>query len=187
MKILSQNRQQVINLEQTYKLQIENNGQMPQITASSCTGIKSCLGIYLPKEAENVLNEIMACKEEVYHMPLSERYSAGRTLSERDINAITENFEVSKHCIQRMNERGFFDNSAPQKDVKSSVKESVLKNVLAFWNEDGTASIAVDANHYFVVQFVYTPVKRYVFLTYNDASNNGYNVFEKKRFAQGGR
>lgn len=187
MKIISQNRQQVINLEQTYKLQIEDNGRMPQITASSCTGIKSCLGIYLPKEAENILKEIVMCQEDTYTMPVSERYSAGRTLSERDINAITENFEVSKHCIQRMNERGFFTEGVPQKDVKSSVKASVINNVLAFWNEDGTASIATDAHHYFVVQFVYTPVKRYVFLTYNEASSNGYNVFEKKRIAQGGK
>lgn len=184
MKILSQNKQQIINFEQTYKLFIESNeSKLPQITAINPQGIKACLGMYQPKEAETILSEIFNCSDSTFVMPRSQRYSRGHTLTDNDIDAIINNFSISKHAAQRMVERRLFD-SLP-KDIHNQVKRYILNNCLAFWNEDGTANIAIDVNHYFVIQYSYTK-SAYVVITYNETSENGYNIFDKRDMAVAG-
>lgn len=183
MKILSQNKQQIINFNQTYKLYIEsNNKKMPQITAESPQGVKACLGIYMPKEADMIIEELLACTAPFFKMPRSQRYSGGRVLSDSDLEAIMNNFTISKYAMQRMVQRGLFDETPSTADLHNEVKRYLKNNVLAFWNEDGTANIAVDAYHYFVVQYTYNP-KGYTILTYSDVSENGYNVFDKRKIA----
>lgn len=184
MKILSQNKQQIINFEQIFKLFIENNeSRLPQITAINPQGIKACLGMYQPKEAETVLSEIFNCSDSTFVMPRSQRYSKGHTLTDNDIDAIVNNFTISRHAAQRMVERGLFD-TVP-KDIHNQVRRYISNNCLAFWNEDGTANIAVDIDHYFVIQYSYTK-NSYVVLTYNTTSENGYNIFDKREMASAG-
>lgn len=185
MKVLSQNKQQIINLDQAFKVSIETKADKPPtIVATNANGVKSMLGMYLPREIDNVFEELLSSKEEIFKMPRSERYSAGRQLSAADIRTILNNLYISNHAAQRMVERGLFDSHPTSEQLNSDVRYYIENNVLSFWNEDGTASIAVDKNHYFVVQLVYTPVKQFVVLTYNETSVNGYTVFDKQKIAK---
>lgn len=185
MKVLSQNKQQIINLEQAFKVSIETKADKPPtIVATNANGLKSMLGMYLPREVDSVFEELLSSKEEVFKMPRSERYSAGRPLTTGDLRTILNHLHISNHAAQRMVERGFYDSFPTSDQLNSDVRYYIENNVLSFWNEDGTASIAVDNSHYFVVQLVYTPIKQFVVLTYNDVSENGYTVFDKQKIAR---
>lgn len=179
MKILSQNRQQIVNLEQTYKLTIECGDHYPRIVAVSETGIKSVLGIYLPNEAQQILEQIIASKEEIFKMPKSRRYFGGVPVTETNIKDIAENFVPSKHSLDRMVERGLFSKIPPKDELMDTLKRYIINNISAFWSNDNSAYIAVDTKHYFVVQYVYT-MKQYSILTYIEISN-GKTVFDMKK------
>lgn len=184
MKILSQNKMQIINSDQTLRIGIdETEGKMAQISAVNASGQRFCLGIYLSKEAYQVLDEIFRCTDSTFVMPRSQRYSGGRVLSPGDIRQILGNFRCSKHAIERMKERDLISQNETSIDtINRIVSEHIQNSCLAFWNEDGTAAIAVDATHYFVVKFDYK-IKGYHVLTYMDSSENGFNVFDKQRLA----
>lgn len=180
MKVLSQNKQKLVNLDNTFSVVIDSgeDNSYPKIIAISNMGVKQVLGIYMPNEVQSVLEELLSSTDGVFNMPQSIRFSCGNPLSESNIIRISENFSPSKHSIDRMLERGLLDKIPPKEELMSMLKNYILNSQLSFWNNDGTCCIAVDNTHYFVVQYVYT-LKTYSILTYIQCSNGTVKDYQK--------
>lgn len=185
MKILTQNKRSVILSDNTLKIVIEREeNQAPKIMAYHDNGSKSLLGVYMPREAERVLEAIALSTGPLFKMPLSERYSGGHSLSKTDINKITKNLIVSDHAKCRMAERGLVDLAESKhmshEDFKKVAVNAINKNVCAFWGNDAQAIIAVDANHYFVIKYDYdTSSNGYIILSYIEEKTK--NIFDIKK------
>lgn len=183
MKILTQNKQTLINSEMAFRISIEGEGKKSKIVCVNNSGESKILGFYSNREVSKVFSELIACQSDVYVMPRSEIHSGGRLLSETELSAICSNLNICKHAVERMLERGFLEKVPKKETLTQMLVENFKNNYLCFWNDDASVTIALDENHYFVVKYQYTPYNCYVVMTYCAESINGVTVSEKRKKA----
>lgn len=184
MKVLTQNKQAVINIDNSFCLEIEpGTTAYPQIVAVSSFGLKKVLGLYLPNEIEGILEELLSSSSDIFKMPKSRRFNGGNPLSQRDLDSIAKNFVPSKHSIERMLERGLFEKIPPKEELTSQLRDLIKNSFCAFFNDDNAMCVCVDNTHYFVVQYVCT-LKKYNILTYIECSNGTVRDYKKSLLAK---
>ena len=98
------------------------------------------------------------------------RLNKGQKLEKWELEEIANNFSLSYHARQRLEERG--------KEI--DVKNLILNSCLAYYNTDGTINIAKDKYFYLVVAI---KTDGYTVVTYKEKSHNGITIFEKRALA----
>lgn len=89
-----------------------------------------------------------------------------RLISRKKIEHIAHNYILSKHAKERL----------LQRCKKFNVKQMILNSPFWWRNTDGLINIATDPYHYFVVGEV---DNKFIIVTYQGKSINGYTVLDK--------
>ena len=121
-----------------------------------------------------------------FEMPISSRFSNGHPLTSNDVERITAKLTVTGHAKSRMIERGLFSADMPSSKIKEAVIQYIKNSFCSFYNTDGSCTIGIDNNHYFIIDYDYL-AGGYSVRTYAEKSANGYTVTDKQRLARGER
>lgn len=97
----------------------------------------------------------------------------GELVLKEDLRHIADNYILTKHAKQKILER--------HPDL--NVRDSILNNVIAYYNTDGSINCAINEYEYLVIG---TDRKPYRIITFKEKSWNSINIFEKQRLAQCG-
>ena len=189
MYIYTQNQLNIIGVDSTSKFSIDTSQQgLPRLVVFE-DGVKNTLGVYLPNEAMTVLKQLLQALKDgkaSFEMPISSRFSNGHPLTTNDVERITGKLTVTGHAKARMIERGLISTDMPSCKIKESVIQYIKNSFCSFCNTDGSCTIGVDNNHYFIIDYDYL-AGGYSVRTYGEKSANGYTVTDKQRLARGER
>lgn len=98
----------------------------------------------------------------------------GELVTKEELKRISSNYSLSYHAKCRIAER--------RPDL--NITEALLNPILAYYNTDGTANIAVSPVEYFVVDASRDPC---AIITYKEESHYGNTIFKKRKLAQQGK
>lgn len=187
MYIYTQNQLNIIGVDSTSKFSIDTSQQgLPRLVVFE-DGVKNTLGVYLPNEAMTVLKQLLQALKDgkaSFEMPISLRFSNGHPLTTNDVERITAKLTVTGHAKARMIERGLISADMPPSKIKEAVIQYIKNSFCSFYNTDGSCTIGVDNNHYFIIDYDYL-AGGYSVRTYAEKSANGYTVTDKQRLARG--
>ena len=111
----------------------------------------------------------------------------GKTISKEVLENIKSNYFLSKHAQEQLKERSeylisFDDGRINFGATKRKINEALDKNILAYYNTDGSVNIAMDRFHYFV--FALNEERgNWTMITYKETSWYGIDIFEKQQMA----
>ena len=187
MYIYTQNQLNIIGVDSTSKFSIDTSQQgLPRLVVFE-DGVKNTLGVYLPNEAMTVLKQLLQALKDgkaSFEMPISSRFSNGHPLTTNDVERITSKLTVTGHAKARMIERGLISADMPSCKIKEAVIQYIKNSFCSFYNTDGSCTIGIDNNHYFIIDYDYL-AGGYSVRTYAEKSANGYTVTDKQRLARG--
>ena len=111
----------------------------------------------------------------------------GQTISNGLLKEIENNFFMSRHAQEQLSERSDFivkfdDGRINFGATKQNIKNAMDKNILAYFNTDGSVNVALDEQHYFV--FAWDDERdSWTMITYKEPSWFSINIFEKQKMA----
>lgn len=97
----------------------------------------------------------------------------GQLLNHNELNEIANNYILTKHAKEMIEKR------CPNLNIEHSIRHPLL----AYFNTDGSANIAINNFEYLVVVFNKYP---YRIVTFKEKSHNGIDVYYKRYLAQMG-
>lgn len=98
----------------------------------------------------------------------------GENLTREELREIANNFHISFHCRQRLEEKGHVD-----------VKQLILNPMVAYFNTDGSVNIASDRWHYLVAAYS-EDYGNWNIITWKNNSWYDQDVYDKQNLAKRG-
>lgn len=116
------------------------------------------------------------------------KYS-GELLNQNEINEILGNYRISKHAIERLNERSniLVENyrGVDFISTKINIRNDICNNLyLAYFNKDGSVNIAIDKFNYYVFKLLDNGC--WLLQTFKEKSWNNITIDDKRKLAQKG-
>lgn len=117
----------------------------------------------------------------------------GQIVEDEILQSIKRHMHITNHSISKMSIREggdkllvtFKDGKTNYPATISRIGKAIDKNILAYYNTDGSVNIALDRWTYFV--FEYDEAQRYwVLITFKEMSWYGKDIFEKQQMAVDG-
>lgn len=98
----------------------------------------------------------------------------GEDLTKEELNEIANNYYISLHAKERLQERG-----------NVNIRNLVLNPLVAYFNTDGSVNVAMDEWNYLV--FAYSEKhQNWTVVTWKEESWHGKTVFDKQEMARNG-
>ena len=100
----------------------------------------------------------------------------GQSLTREELKEIANNLKITYHARTRIQERtkkNFTDNE---------IKSIILNPVCAYFNTNGMINIAHNRYDHFIIA-INEKTKTYDVVTYKIHSNNGIDIFQKRKYA----
>lgn len=114
----------------------------------------------------------------------------GQTISKELLEEIKSNYFISKHAQEQLVNRSDLlakkeDNTIDFYLTKKRINSALDKNILSYFNTDGSVNIALDDTHYFV--FCYNEShNNWTMITYKEPSWYSITIQEKQQMALNG-
>ena len=112
----------------------------------------------------------------------------GQDVNQTTLNEIKHKMRLTVHSIEKMKNRfpelvvERFDNKVDFRKTINNICDKIDKNILAYYNTDGSINVAINRWEYFV--FAYNEDRdTWSLVTFKEKSLNSNDIFNKKQLA----
>ena len=112
----------------------------------------------------------------------------GKRVSKKVLNYIKCNLRISDHSIEKMEARSnnlvsrYKTGRVNYIRTINNICNAIDRNILAYYNTDGSINIAITRWKYFVFEFD-AATNKWLLVTFKEASLNGVDIYAKRQLA----